>query len=55
MIEFLDEHDDYFNTAYTTSDQPEVVKRNRTVVWEYDQELCDTLWLAVKEILERVS
>ena len=52
MIEFLDEEDDYFKTWYRQGNS-KVSKTNKTISWEYNEELCDDLWQEVTKVLER--
>lgn len=45
MIEFLDEHDELLYCE----------EISHHITWEEDEELCDTLWEAVKTVLETPS
>ena len=57
MIEYLDEQDDYFKTWFKRGGEGEDVPShtNKNIEWEYGEELCDSLWEAVKKVLEPVK
>ena len=52
LVEFLDENDDYFKTWYRLG-KSKISRECRSFQWKYDEELCDNLWEAVKEALEK--